>query len=65
MKRRIEPKIDLALLLSIAFGEVGAYALIPKPVTNGTRAATTVVVKDARLRRINEQREESVSTEDH
>jgi hypothetical protein len=40
---------------AIAFGEVGAYALIPKAGTNGARPVTTVVVKDARLSEKNEQ----------
>jgi hypothetical protein len=39
------PKIDLALLLTLSFGEVGAYALVPKPgqATNDRKRAIAKV----------------------
>ena len=39
------PKIDLALLLTLSFGEVGAYALVAKPeqATNERKCATAEV----------------------
>lgn len=39
------PKIGLALLLTLSFGEVGAYALVPKPgqATNDRKRAIAEV----------------------
>ena len=49
------PKIDLALLLTLSFGEVEAYALIPKPgqATNDSKRATAEVEEDSKA---NEER---------
>lgn len=50
------PKIDRALLLTISFGEVGAYALIPQPeqVPNESKRAIAEVEENVKA---NERKE--------